>query len=158
MPRECIFKKQPSYVITYDFIFSNRLTHRITRHLVFWVSWWLYFIITFLLPTFHFPGYALKTHNPFIEKFGVALFIRETLIFKSLLPVILPQVAYTYAIISFALPRYLFKKKSLGITTFAFIGMMVFIYAASIGLMYIPFYRNYITGMAPNLPGIADTL
>jgi sensor histidine kinase YesM len=158
MPGECTFKKQSSYVITYDFIFSNRPTHRITRHVFFWISWWLYFVITFLLPTFHFPGYAFKTHSPFIEKFGVPFFIKELLIFRSLLPVILPQVAYTYAIIFFALPRYFFKIKSPGITTFAFIGMMVLIYAASIGLMYIPFYRNYILGMTPALPGFTDTM
>lgn len=143
---------------TYDFIFSNRPSHRITRHVIFWVIWWLYFIVTFLLPTFQFPGYASNTHNPFIAKYGVLLFIKEVLIFKSLLPVILPQVAYTYAIISFALPRYFFKRKGFAATTFAFIGIMAFIYAASIGLMYIPFYRNYILGIAANIPGLEDAI
>ena len=152
------FIEQYNDVTRYDFIFSNRPRPRIARHVAFWVCWWLYFIVTFLLPTFQFPGYAPKTHNPLIEKFGVFYFIKETLIYKSLLPVILPQVAYTYAIISFALPRYFLKRKSFVVTTLAFTGMIVFIYVISIGLMYIPTYRTYLIGLRTKLPGIVDMM
>jgi hypothetical protein len=152
------FIEQSCYVTKYDFIFSNHLRHRTTRHVFFWVCWWLYFIVTFLLPTFHFQGYTFKTPSPLIEKFGIIFFIRDVLIFKSLLPVILPQVAYTYVIISFALPRYFFNKKGFAATTSAFIGMMAFIYAVSIGLMYVPFYRNYILGLSTSIPGLVDTM
>lgn len=141
-----------------QFIFSNRLRHRIIRHFAFWVCWWLYFLVTYLLPAFQFNGYAPTAPNPFIEKFGTFLFIKEVLIYKSLLAVILPEVAYTYAIISFALPRYFFKRKRFVATTFAFIGMIAFIYVVSIGLMYIPFYRNYIFGISSKLAGIIETM
>ncbi len=70
----------------YDFIFSVRPRERIIRHVIFWIAWWLYFVITFLLPTFQFNGYKSLFHNYFIEKFGVISFIREILIFKSLIP------------------------------------------------------------------------
>jgi hypothetical protein len=120
--------------------------------------WWLYFIITFLIPTFHFPGYSFKTPSPFVEKYGVSAFIGEVLIFKSLVPVILPQVAYTYVIISFAMPRYFFRRRKLAATTLAFVGMMAFVYAASVALMYVPFYRQYKLGLAAGLPGIVDAM
>ncbi len=154
----CKFIEQSCYVTKYEFIFSNRLRHRITRHVVFWVTWWVYFIVTFLLPTFQFQGYSFKTPNPIIEKFGIIFFIREALIFKSLIPVVLPQVAYTYMIISFALPRYFFNRKRVVSTTLAFAGMMVLIYAVSIGLMYIPQYRNLMLGLSPKIPGIIDQI
>lgn len=152
------FINHPSYVTTYDFIFSNRFRHRITRHVAFWVCWWLYFIVTFLLPTFHFQGYTFKTPNPLIEKFGIFFYIREVLIFKSLIPVILPQVAYTYTIISFALPRYFFKRRNVVSTTLAFAGIMILIYAVSIGLMYVPQSRNRMLGLSSALPGIIDQI
>ena len=70
----------------------------------------------------------------------------------------LAHAAFTYAIISFALPRYFFKRKNFATTTFIFIGMMVVIYIASIGLMYIPYYRSYIIGTRKILPGISELI
>jgi sensor histidine kinase YesM len=86
------------------------------------------------------------------------MFIKEVLIYKSLIPVVLPQVAYTYAVIFFALPRYLFNRKGLMRTTLLFTGMIVLIYAGSIALMYIPFFRNYKMGMLPTLPVVVDMI
>src|SRR5436190_4891902 len=152
------FIKQLIYVTVYDFIFSDRPRHRITRHVIFWIAWWLYFVVTFLFPTFMFNGYTSLYHNNIIEKFGIIFFLREALIFKSLIPVILPQIAYTYIIISFALPRYFFNREKVVSTTLAFAGMIILTYAVSIGLMYVPQYRNHMFGLTPKLPGVVDEI
>ena len=149
--------KQPCYVTTYDFIFSNHLRHRITRHIAFWLTWWIYFIVTFLVPTFPFPGWSMSGPHPVLDKFGLAFFLKNIFIYNSL-PIILAHAAFTYAIISFALPRYFFKRKNFATTTFIFIGMMVVIYITSIGLMYIPYYRSYVIGTRKILPDISELI
>ncbi|HEX3165538.1 MAG TPA: histidine kinase [Chitinophagaceae bacterium] len=142
---------------TYDFIFSNHHRHRITRHIAFWLTWWIYFIVTYLVPTFPFPGWSMSGPHPVLDKFGLAFFLKNIFIYNSL-PIMLAHAAFTYAIISFALPRYFFKRKNFATTTFIFIGMMVVIYIASIGLMYIPYYRSYIIGTRKILPGISELI
>jgi sensor histidine kinase YesM len=144
-------------VTTYDFIFSNHPRHRITRHAAFWLTWWIYFTVTYLLPTHAFPGWIIRNHNVAIAKYGFVFFLKKTLLYNSL-PIVLAHAAFTYAIISFALPRYFFNRKNLVTTTFIFIGMMVVIYIASIGLMYIPYYRSYIIGTRKILPGISELI
>ena len=148
---------QPNYVTSYDFIFSNHLRHRITRHAAFWLTWWIYFIVTYLVPTFPFPGWSMSGPHPVLDKFGLAFFLKNIFIYNSL-PIILAHAAFTYAIISFALPRYFFKRKNFATTTFIFIGMMVVIYITSIGLMYIPYYRSYVIGTRKILPGISELI
>ena len=95
--------------------------------------------------------------NAAITKYGFLFFLKNILIYNSL-PVILAHAAFTYAIISFALPRYFFKRKKIATTTFVFIGMMIVIYIASIGAFYIPYYHSYITGTRKILPGIREII
>src|SRR5215471_20454339 len=35
----------------HEFTFSEQRTHKLLRHAVFWVSWWLFFFICFILST-----------------------------------------------------------------------------------------------------------
>jgi Putative regulator of cell autolysis len=114
-------------------------------------------MVTFLLPIFPFPGWNIHVPNAAIDKYGFVFFIKKILIYNSL-PIILAHAAFTYAIISFALPRYFFKRKSLIVTTFLFIGMMTLIYIASLGLLYIPYYQSYVTGTRKILPGIKELM
>jgi two-component system LytT family sensor kinase len=151
------FIYQHKYVTSYDFIFSNHLRHRITRHAAFWLTWWIYFIVTYLVPTFPFPGWSMSGPHPVLDKFGLAFFLKNIFIYNSL-SIILAHAAFTYAIISFALPRYFLKRKKFVTTTFIFIGMMVVIYITSIGLMYIPYYRSYVIGTRKILPGISELI
>ena len=140
-----------------QFIFSNRSSYRISRHAIFWVSWWLYFITTFLLPTFHFPGWAIFK-VPMVEKFGWLFFEKRIFIISSLIPVILPQAIYTYIILYFLLPRFFFKPKNILVSSVVLAGMITFTYIASIGFMYVPFYHSYIIGMRNDLPSIIEMI
>lgn len=108
------------------------------RHAAFWIFWWLYFIFTFYIPTFQFIGYNTNGSNPLFEQLGLMRFIWEVLIYKSLIPVILPQIAYTYLILYYGLPNYLFNKKNTVSITVIFSAWMLIIYCLSFALMYVP--------------------
>lgn len=79
-----------------NFIFSEKRSDRIKRHLLFWSCYWAYF--TF----FHIVGTGVPKTSQFrnipyatLEAFSLYL----------------PQILFTYALISFVLPRYLLKGK-----------------------------------------------
>ena len=72
-----------------NFIFSEKKSDRIKRHLLFWIFYWV--CLTFL----HWatPGWGI----PFAALYSFS--------------VIIPQVFFTYALISLVLPKYLLKNK-----------------------------------------------
>ena len=79
-----------------NFIFSEKKSDRVRRHLLFWICYGAYF--TF----FHVAGTGVaKTSQfrniPYASLEALSLFI--------------PQILFTYALISFVLPRYLLKGK-----------------------------------------------
>ena len=42
-----------------EFIFSNRRPVRLSRHIVFWVTWWLFFFLTrYFYPNAMLPGHS----------------------------------------------------------------------------------------------------
>jgi sensor histidine kinase YesM len=84
-----------------DFIFSEKRSDRIKRHLLFWFFYW--FCLTFLhaaSPNMNFPYAILYSFS-----------------------LIVPQVFFTYALISFVLPKYLLKSKYF----FSFLWIVLFV-------------------------------
>jgi len=77
-----------------NFIFSEKRSDRIKRHLLYWFCYWTYF--TF----FHLAGSGVEKINQF-----------RNIPYSSLeaFSLFLPQVFFTYVLISFVLPRYLLK-------------------------------------------------
>ena len=79
-----------------NFIFSEKRSDRISRHLLYWGCYWAYF--TF----FHIVGTGVPKTSQFrnipystLEAFSLYL----------------PQIFFTYALISFVLPKYLLKSR-----------------------------------------------
>lgn len=79
-----------------NFIFSEKRSDRIKRHLLYWGCYWAYF--TF----FHIVGTGVSKTSQFrnipystLEAFSLYL----------------PQIFFTYALISFVLPKYLLKNR-----------------------------------------------
>src|SRR5688572_12534343 len=142
----------------HEFIFSNRSRYRIARHAAFWIGWWLYFTVTSYLPTQPFKGWNMSGPHPVLDKFGLLFFIKKTLIFNTLIPAILPHIAYTYTIIYFLLPRYFFKRKNILTTTSMFIGMIAVIYTLSLSLKYVPYYHSYVSGIRTILPSVNELI
>lgn len=50
----------------HEFIFSEQRKHKLLRHLVFWVSWWLYFLLCYILFQQQIPGLKIRPYylNP----------------------------------------------------------------------------------------------
>jgi sensor histidine kinase YesM len=107
-----------------DFIFSEKRSDRIKRHLLFWLSYWIF--LTFL----HATSPKMKLPYAIIYSFSV----------------LVPQVFFTYVLISFVLPKYLLKSKYF----FSFLWILLFITGTAL-LNYA--MLNYFTAkMAEILP------
>ncbi|WP_228850702.1 sensor histidine kinase [Aegicerativicinus sediminis] len=110
-----------------EFVLSDRLSYRITRHFVFWFFWGGYFTITRLLnpmplmATGQFPNFW-KT-------------VVETFFF------LFPQTFIVYPALYFVLPKFVFKQKYV----LAFCWFLVFYFVAltvhAIFLLYIPWAK-----------------
>ena len=84
----------------YEFIFSEKLSHRTRRHLVFWLLWWIYFAATYY--------YYLQVGLQAIVWGKLNLI----LLAESLLLVLLHLIV-CYFFLYILLPRYFIKKKYL---------------------------------------------
>jgi hypothetical protein len=102
----------------YDFIFSDKRSHRLRRHLVFWLLWWFYFTISY----FHYEQTGLQKIE--FEKWNAPFFIK-TLLLLSI------HVFSCYCFINFLLPRYLLKTKYPAIITGTLILSAFILYASS---------------------------
>jgi LytS/YehU family sensor histidine kinase len=145
-------------VTTYDFIFSNQLRYRVTRHTAFWIIWWLYVILAVYLPSQPFKGWNLSGPHPILDKYGLAFFIKKTLFFNTLIPAVLPHATFTYAIIYFLLPRLFLKRKNIGAIICLCIGITASFFLLSIILMYVPYYHSRVSGIRTIMPSLDEVI
>ena len=99
----------------YDLVFSNRKPYRFRRHFFFWVAWCIYFLVTFLIPTYWVPGWDLQGKMPQIEQYGVLVSCLRLVMNGILMTVV--HMGLVYGILYFFLPRYLSKNKNWVATT-----------------------------------------
>ena len=99
----------------HDLIFSNQSRYRIRRHLLFWMAWCMYYIVSFMIPTHWIPAWDLNGPIPHVEKYGVGLASLRILLSATLTTIV--HAALVYGILYFILPRYLLKTKNWIITT-----------------------------------------
>jgi hypothetical protein len=100
-------------VTKHEFIFSDQRRHRIARHVTFWFLWCLAFNLLFHYPIHVFKGW--DTSGPGTKNFqelGVVRFFIKAFFVNSLFGVIIPQIAFTYVLIYWLLPKYYFKKRN----------------------------------------------
>src|SRR5689334_4540598 len=97
----------------YPFIFSDRLTYRLRRHLAFWGFWWIFQGIL----------YSFIGLNPEL-KVGYPLYLADAMVVSLVFLII--HIFFAYSLNYFVLPRYLLKQKywqtalwvtALGLTT-----------------------------------------
>ena len=115
--RLCIFKKQLHHVSQHDFIFSNRLDHRITRHAAFWAASWLFYAVTFYIPLGVFPAWNTEQFATASARLGFPTWLKWR-VFNATM-IFLPTIPFAYLIMYFVLPRFLFNKKNLAFTIVA---------------------------------------
>jgi Histidine kinase len=99
----------------YDLIFSDQRKYRFRRHLFFWITWCLYFALTYLVPFSWVPAWDLKGPMPQIEKYGIVISCLRILMNSSLMTVV--HMILVYGILYYFLPQYFSKSKNrIGIT------------------------------------------
>jgi len=114
----------------HEFIFSEQRKYKLLRHLVFWVSWWLFFFICFMLSPGGINNEGKLIYN-MINPFNLAP--GDHLILKTFLLVLLYALA-CYPLIYFILPE-IIKRKWLKTTAY-FILLCSFLYAATYFLFW----------------------
>ena len=100
----------------HEFIFSDLRRHRIKRHVIFWLAWWLAYLLLFQVPLLELKGWGLSraaAPNTFkdAEQLGLPLYILKISIFNSLLTVVIPQMIFTYVLLYWVLPNFFYGKK-----------------------------------------------
>jgi hypothetical protein len=87
----------------YDFIFSDTRHHRLLRHFVFWVLWWIYFTTSY----YHYQQAGLQ--KIWFENWGAPLFIKLSFL-------LIVHLSCCYVFIYFILPLYLLRARYLALT------------------------------------------
>ena len=101
----------------HEFIFSEQRKHKLLRHLVFWTSWWLYFLFCYILLRQTPRNLNIK---PFFQTPG------DHLPLKTFLLVLLFVIA-CYPMIYFLLPKIIKGKWIQGIVYLILLCILVFI-------------------------------
>ena len=139
-----------------DFIFSNERRYRIARHLAFWGGWCVAYLLLFHYPlhTFHGWGFTAEDSDVFnlIQQIGLPLFVLKTLIFNSLLMIVVPQAIFTYDLIYWVLPNYFFKKRNVFVIAFILISVFVIYYFIAAQFKVFSPLGDYIFGLIKNVP------
>ena len=145
----------------HEFIFSKKPADRLLRHSIFWAAWCIAYLLLFHYPLHSFIGWGFNeaddpdTYEK-IRKIGILLFVLKTLLFNSLLGVVVPQVIFTYVLIYWVLPNYFFKKKNVFVIAFILIGLFVIYYFLASLFKEFAFLGDYIFGLIKNIPTLRE--
>ena len=132
-----------------EFILSDQRKYRVSRHLIFWTIWCIYFAVTFLVPTYWVPAWNLRGPMPQIEKYGVGISILRILMNSVLMTLV--HMVLVYGIIYYFLPAYAnSKKKRFSLTILLVLFILVvacFNYLNFLMTFYISTRMGYFTKM-----------
>jgi sensor histidine kinase YesM len=147
------------HVTSQDFIFSNERSHRVRRHVAFWALWCITYLLLFHYPIHSFVGWDFNEADApdtfqNIRQISLPLFVLKTLIFNSLLAVVVPQVIFTYVLINWVLPGYFFKKGNVFLIAFILISVFIIYYFTASLFKYFSPTGDYISGLSKNLQAI----
>lgn len=131
----------------HEFIFSEQRKHKVLRHLAFWVTWWLYFLLCYFVIQQPIAGLGLKT--PLYLNPG------DHLLFKTFLLVLLYAIA-CYPLLYFVLPK-IIKGKWLKATTY-FILLCYLLFIASDFLYWTIFSSiDSLWGTSKTIPALSHS-
>jgi len=82
----------------YSFLFSEKKSYRLVRHLLFWMLWWVYFTASF----YHYEQSGLRKVE--FEPWNFPFFIKSLLLLSI-------HITSCYYFIGYLMPKYLFKGK-----------------------------------------------
>jgi sensor histidine kinase YesM len=120
---------------------------------MFWMLWWIYLIVTYLIPTNWIPGWNIKGPMPHVEKYGFVLFALRILLTSMIL--IVMHMCLVYSILYYILPRYLSKNKSRIATTGLLILLLCVIAIIHYFNFILSFYLSTKTTYFAKMPDMA---
>ena len=142
---------------THEFIFSDQRRHRITRHLVFWLAWWMSYSLLFHIPVLELKGWGLNRQaSPAtfrdVEIIGPYLYALKILIFNSLLAVVLPQALLTYFLLYWLMPKRFYRNKNPFVTAALLLVVLVAYRFLAIQFLWFAPIGNQVFGLPYKLP------
>ena len=145
---------------THNFIFSNRPSWRLKRHIAFWLFWWVYWMVTIRFPNYVFPNWDIQAAKlAYPARFqGSNMWEVIVQAIKPALRVFPLHLVFTYSLIYFLLPRFFFKKKNLFITAGLFFLIVSVILLSNYYTMHKTFSEAYIKGLRDNMPGMSQII
>ena len=140
---------------SYDLIFSNQPRYRVSRHVLFWLCWFIFFQLAYHYPSQVFPQWDIKATMDFARKrFGVDYVTLRGGFIKMIWEItyrqssiLLCHIVFTYSVLYFILPRYLSKSKKWVSTT----GLLLLILAACLAMHYFFVYLTSIDAINSHL-------
>jgi hypothetical protein len=139
-----------------DFIFSNKIWHRLARHATFCFACWIFFLIAFYLPLKVLPGW--DTHNFTVNTARLGVMKWLWLRLQNSLLIFLPMLVFAYAIIYFLLPRYFLNKKKRVVTLIFFAGIFILVLLLQFAGAWVASYNWAHAGPGRKMPGVDDVL
>src|SRR5215471_770159 len=131
---------------TYKLIFSDQDRHRISRHLIFWLGSFLFFLITVYIPVTVIPEWDSSHVAAAVKRVGGIGNWIELRLVNSLITFI-PFIPIAYLINYFVLPRFFLRKNWI-----AGIGWILVILMLNLAAAYISMHQvmlnNYKAGPA----------
>jgi sensor histidine kinase YesM len=131
-----LFLDEAMHMTSHDLIFSNQPKYRISRHALFWISWFVFTLLTVHLPAHLFPNWQMEYNKAFIEKKG-GMFNHIQSMTWNQSKFFLCDVAFTYSLIYFILPMYYARKRKWISTT----AILILVFIAFQGLHYFFLYQ-----------------
>jgi len=113
------------------FIFSQKRSDRIRRHLLFWIAWYIYFAL-------------LHAANPFGRP-EISYFRNPVFTFTESFLQVVPQIPLVYAMLYIVLPRFILKRKYvLAVVT----GILFWFFG---GVIHLYWFRDFIPWILPQI-------
>jgi sensor histidine kinase YesM len=152
------FIQQSTCLTKHDLIFSSLPRHRITRHVAIWTVWCVAYLLFFHYPIRSFVGWSLSNMTSAnVQKIGAVHFVLKTLLFNTLLAVVIPQAAFIYALLYWLLPNYYYKRRNRLITACVTLGLLLIYYTiAAVFKIFVP-VGNYVFGISKKVE-LGDTI
>ena len=137
----------------YNFVYSEHRRDRFKRHLVFWMTWFVYLIVTYLIPTNWIPAWNFNGPITHINKYGVGLAILRILMAGFLHTLL--HMALVYGILYYFLPKYLIRNRNKVGTTLLLCCFVSLIAVLSYFNFVLALYISTRIGYFTSMPGMS---
>jgi hypothetical protein len=136
-----------------DFIFSNKIRHRVARHAAFFLACWIFFLISFYIPIKVLPGWNTENFTVNVARLGLVkwLWLRV----QNSMLLLIPMLVFAYSIIYYLLPRYFLNKKKQGVTLLVFAGLFIVVLLLQYAGGWLVAFNWTHAGPGRRMPGLA---